>query len=105
MLASGVKRFLQAVQQRPATWRIILLPLDGTPAVVREHVERNRRRMLRRIERLVGESIQRAGLPGDLDVELAARALRDLSEEAGRMVLMDADMYPRSATNGSFDPR
>jgi AcrR family transcriptional regulator len=93
VLAGGVKRFLEAVQQRPATWRIILLPLDGTPAVVREHVERNRRRMLGRIERLVREAARRAGLPAGLDVELAARALRDLSEEAGRMVLTDGRRY------------
>ena len=34
--------FLDAVRRRPATWRIILLPLEGTPSIVREHVEVNR---------------------------------------------------------------
>ncbi len=93
VLAGGVKRFLEAVGERPATWRIILLPLDGTPPLVREHVRRNREMMLGRIEQFVRESIRRGELPGELDVELAARAVRDLSEEAGRMVLTDPTRY------------
>src|SRR2546421_2825463 len=53
VLAGSVRRFLDAVTARPATWRIILLPLDGTPAIVREHVETHRAKILERIERLV----------------------------------------------------
>ena len=93
VLAGGVHRFLEAVAERPATWRLILLPLEGTPRIVREHVERNRARMLKRIERLVQWSIKRGELPADLDVELAARAIRDLGEQAGRMVLTDPKRY------------
>lgn len=93
LLAGGVRRFLEAVTARPATWRLILLPLDGTPAIVRDHVESNRARMLGRIERLVKRSVERGKLPADLDVPLAARAIRDLGEEAGRMVLTDPEHY------------
>lgn len=93
VLATGVKRFLEAVGERPATWRIILLPLDGTPAIVREHVQRNRAMILVRIEQLVRESVLRGELPGELDTELAARAVRDLGEEAARMVLTDGARY------------
>lgn len=89
LLAHAVRRFLDAVMDRPTTWRLILLPLDGTPPIVREHVEVNRMRMLDRIERLVRWSIERGELPADLDVELAARAIRDLGEEAGRAVLTE----------------
>jgi AcrR family transcriptional regulator len=94
LLAGSVKRFLDAVASRPATWRIILLPLEGTPAIVRDHVEFNRGRILERIERLVRWAITRRELPSDLDVELTARAIRDLGEEAGRMVLTDPERYP-----------
>jgi len=93
MLAGGVRRFLEAVSVRPATWRLILLPLDGTPAIVREHVESNRAQMLKRIERLVKLAVDTGSLPSDLDVVLAARAIRDLGEAAGRMVLTDPDHY------------
>jgi AcrR family transcriptional regulator len=89
VLAGAVRRFLDAVTDRPTTWRLILLPLAGTPAIVREHVELNRARMLKRIEAVVQQSIDLGQLPEGLDVELAARAIRDLGEEAGRAVLTD----------------
>ncbi len=94
LLTRGVRRFLEAVARRPATWRIILLPLDGTPAIVRDQVARNRARMDERIVRLVRWGVERSGFPDDLDVELTAKAIRALGEEAGRMVLTDPDRYP-----------
>jgi AcrR family transcriptional regulator len=92
-LVGGVRRFLEAVSHRPTTWRLILLPLDGTPSIVRENVESNRARILRRIERFVAWSVDRGDLPPGLDVELCARTLRDLAEEAGRMVLTDPERF------------
>jgi AcrR family transcriptional regulator len=94
LLAAGVTRFLEAVTTRPATWRIILLPLEGTPSIVREHVEVNRARVLARLEALVRWGVGRGNLPSDLDVELTARTIRDWSEQAGRMVLTDPERYP-----------
>jgi hypothetical protein len=93
LLAGGVRRFLDAVASRPATWRLILPPLEGTPAVVRQHVESNRARTLKRIETFVRWAMERPGLPSDLDVELTARAIRDLGEAAGRMLLTDPERY------------
>jgi AcrR family transcriptional regulator len=89
LFAAGVRRFLDAVASRPDTWRIILLPPEGTPAIVREHVETNRAQILERLQGLVGWAIERAGIPADLDVEICARTILRLSEEAGRMVLTD----------------
>jgi hypothetical protein len=93
LFAAGVRRFLDAVASRPDTWRIILLPLEGTPAIVREHVETNRARLLQRLEELVVWAIERSRIPEDLDVEIGARAILRLSEEAGRMVLIDAERF------------
>lgn len=91
LLGSGVRRFLEAVRSRPSTWRIILLPLDGTPAIVRQHVETNRARILERLRELVrwgtGEAVT-------LDVELAAGSILALAEEAGRRVLTDPAHFP-----------
>jgi AcrR family transcriptional regulator len=94
LLASGVRRFLDAVASRPATWRLILLPLEGTPTVVRQHVETNRARIVERIEHLVRWAIERGKLPTGLDTELIARGVLDLGEQSGRMVLIDPDNYP-----------
>jgi AcrR family transcriptional regulator len=93
LFARGVRRFLDAVATRPETWRIILLPPEGTPPIVREHVESNRALVLQRVEALVRWAIERSGIPADLDVELAARTIRCLSEEAGRMLLTDPAQY------------
>lgn len=93
ILAGAVRRFLDTVMDRPETWRLILLPLEGTPSLVREHVEINRARIVERIEVFVRWAIERGQLPAELDVELAARAIRDLGEEAGRTVLTDPDRY------------
>jgi AcrR family transcriptional regulator len=89
LFATGVRRFLDAVASRPDTWGIILLPPEGTPAIVREHVETNRAQVLTRLEQFVRWAIERAGIPGDFDVEICARAMLRLSEEAGRMVLTE----------------
>lgn len=94
LFAAGVRRFLDAVASRPATWRIILLPLDGTPALVRQHVEQNRARIQERIEHLVrwGQAQLGAGDDG-ADPELTAWAIRSVGEEAGRAVLTDPERY------------
>jgi AcrR family transcriptional regulator len=94
LLREGVKRLLGAIESRPATWRLILLPPAGTPAIVRQHVEKNRERTLERIEQVVTWAVRQPELPDDLDVELASRAIRDLAEEAGRMLLTDPERYP-----------
>jgi AcrR family transcriptional regulator len=93
LFAAGVRRFLDAVARRPDSWRVILLPPVGTPAIVREHVETNRRVVQARIEGAVRWAIDRTDIPEDLDVELCARAIRSLSEEAGRQVLTDPHAF------------
>ncbi len=93
LFAAGVRRFLDAVSERPETWRIILLPPEGTPANVREHVERNRAAVQRRIAAFVEWAVGVSGVPPDIDVELSARAIRSLSEEAGRSVLTDPEHF------------
>ncbi len=93
LLIAGVRRFLDAVASRPATWRLILLPPEGTPISVRELIDTNRARALARMEQLVRWALLRPELPSELDVELTARAIRDLGEEAARMVLMDPAGY------------
>ena len=93
VLAKGVGHFLEAVASRPATWRLILLPLEGTPELVRQHVEANRTRTLAQIEQVVRWAIAQPGWPSGIDPELAARAIRAIGEEAGRTLLIDPERY------------
>jgi AcrR family transcriptional regulator len=93
LLATSVEQFLEAVASRPDTWKIILLPIDGTPAIIREQVERQRARMQERITALVAWANELPDFPDGLDIELTGQAIRQLAEEAGRMVLTDPDRY------------
>jgi AcrR family transcriptional regulator len=93
LLAGGVGRFLEAVASRPATWRLILLPPEGTPEMVRQHVEANRARTLKQIEEVVRWALTQPGWSCDIDPELAARAIRAIGEEAGRTLLIDPERY------------
>jgi AcrR family transcriptional regulator len=96
VFAGSVARFLDAVAGRPKTWTLILLPLEGTPEIVREHVEANRAKMLDRMETVVRWGLDRSAVAGKrspIDVELAARGILGLAEDAGRMVLTDPERY------------
>ena len=94
VVVTGLRRFLEAVQANPATWRVVLLPAEGAPALVRERVERGRSAALAQIERLVAWGIERRGGLDGLDTELFARLLQSVGEDAARLVLMDPDRFP-----------
>jgi AcrR family transcriptional regulator len=94
LLVEGMVRVLKAIQADQRAWRLILLPVDGTPLAVRTQVERGRRLLRTHLERLVAWSLRRRGGPDDLDVELAARTLLALGEDAARLVLTRPDFPP-----------
>src|SRR5918999_4590373 len=41
-LLSGLRGYLEAVQADPTTWRLVLMPPEGAPAILREQIERGR---------------------------------------------------------------
>lgn len=92
-LVRAVTRFVEAVAEDPRGWRLVLLPPDGTPSAIRHVVERNRQAYAQRITELVDWGLEQRGGPSGLDVELAARSILAMGEEAGRLLLMDPDRY------------
>jgi len=92
LLVELVVGFLEVVLANPLAWRLILMPTEGTPAIVREHVGRGRADVARGIEALVGWGINTRGGPV-VDVEIAAQAVLTLGEGAGRMVLTHPERY------------
>lgn len=94
LVIDGIMAFLTAVADNPLTWRLILLPVAGTPRALRERVERSRGAVVEQVERLVAWGLERRGGPAGLDVELLARMLVALGEEAGRLVLMAPERFP-----------
>jgi AcrR family transcriptional regulator len=93
LLVDGIVAFLGAVAANPTAWRLILLPTEGTPDEVREHVDQGRAQITRQLEALVAWGLERRGGPADLDVGLAAQGLQAVGEHAARLVLTDPAHY------------
>ena len=91
-LLAGMRGYLEAVQADPVTWRLVLMPPEGAPEVLRERVESGRAAVVAALAAAVGES----GAPGreSPDPELTARMISVLSDEAARLVLVDPERFP-----------
>jgi AcrR family transcriptional regulator len=89
----ALSTFLHAVADNPLTWRLILLPVEGTPHSLRDRVERTRSQLLEQVEALMAWGIDERGGPHDVEVELLARSMLALTEEAGRLVLTRPDEF------------
>jgi AcrR family transcriptional regulator len=92
LLVEGLQLYLEAVQEAPKTWRLILLPPEGVPAVFHERTNRTRRNVLRQLERLVAWGIERRGGPS-LDSELFARLLMEMAEDSARLILTQPEKF------------
>jgi AcrR family transcriptional regulator len=89
LLRVGIPHFFESVAGRPSTWRVILLPLEGTPDIVREHVAANRALVLGRIQDVVRAAVASGELTAQLDVEVTARAIMGFAWDAGAMIVTD----------------
>jgi AcrR family transcriptional regulator len=93
ILADGLEAVLDAVHRHPDTWRLILLPADGTPPSVRAEVERHRDQLLRQMEPLVAWGAERLGF-AHLDPELTAHLILGTAENAARLTLTQPRRFP-----------
>ena len=93
IVVDALSTFLHAVADNPLTWRLILLPVEGTPRSLRDRVERTRSQLLEQVEALIAWGIEQRGGPHDVEVPLLARSLIALTEEAGRLVLTRPDEF------------
>ena len=84
-LLSTLRAYLQAVDSDPVTWRLVLVPPEGAPPLLRERIAAGRASVVRQLARAA------AGSP---DPELTARALSAVADEAARLLLDDPARYP-----------
>ncbi len=93
-LVEGLDALLRAIEERPDTWRLILMPVEAMPASLRGRVEGDGGAVAARLE-----SIARAGANGiDVpasDVEMLVETIVLLMEAAGRRHLADPGRYSR----------
>jgi AcrR family transcriptional regulator len=90
-LIGGLRGYLEAVAADPVTWRLVLMPPEGAPAVLRERIGAGRDAVVLALAEIV-----RPGLgPGteSPDPQLTARTLSAVSDEAARLLLTNPNEY------------
>ena len=91
-LLAAMRGYLEAVAADPITWRLVLMPSEGAPRALRDHIARGRDAVVAALAEVV-----RPGLgPGteSPDPALTARTLSAVADEAARLLLTDDDEYP-----------
>ena len=92
LLLAGFKGYLEAVQADPVTWRLVLVPQEGAPPILREQIARGRAAVIG----LLAEAVRPGMGPGreSPDPELTARMLSVLADEGARLLLTDPEKFP-----------
>jgi len=91
-LLDGLRGYLEVVRADPDTWRLVLMPPEGAPALLHEHIARGRAAVVDHLAAAVGPGLG----PGRAspDPELFARMLSAISDEGARLLLTDPEGYP-----------
>jgi AcrR family transcriptional regulator len=90
-LLAGLRGYLAAAEADPVTWRLVLMPPEGAPDVLRARVATGRAAVLSQLADAVGGGFGESVSP---DPELTARMLSTLADESVRLVLADPEHYP-----------
>ena len=92
MLLGTLRGYLEVVSADPVTWRLVLMPPEGAPEMLREQIGRGRAEVLA----LLAELVRHGLAPGRAvpDPLLTARTLSTLADEAARLTLTDQEAFP-----------
>jgi AcrR family transcriptional regulator len=91
-LLGSLRGYLEAISADPVTWRLVLMPPEGAPQVLRDQVARGREAVVAALAEVVGPGLS-PERPSP-DPALTARLLSALSDEAARLLLTDPGAYP-----------
>lgn len=94
LLVGALRGFLEAVQAEPVTWRLVLMPPEGAPALLRERVSEVRAEVTGRLAEVAPQALTRGRAERPPDPELTAITLQAISEEAARLMLERPDEFP-----------
>lgn len=91
-LLAALRGYLEAVRADPVTWRLVLMPPEGAPELLRENITRGREAVVAILAEVVGPGLA----PGRAspDPALTARLVSAVADEAARLVLTDPERYP-----------
>ena len=91
-LVAALRGYLEVVRADPVTWRLVLMPPEGAPEMLREHVTRGRAAVVAALAQVVRGGVA-AGM-GSPDPALTAHLLSAVSDEAARLLLTNPSEYP-----------
>jgi AcrR family transcriptional regulator len=90
-LTAALRGYLEAVAADPITWRLVLMPPEGAPEVLRDRISAGRNAVVATLAEAVRPGFgSSAESP---DPELTARTLSAVSDEAARLLLTDPETY------------
>jgi AcrR family transcriptional regulator len=92
LLLAAQEAYLRAAQADPATWRLVLMPQEGAPAIMRERIAQGRAQVVAQLAEAVRPLFQPGS--GGPDPELTALMLSTMADEAVRLLLNDPERYP-----------
>jgi AcrR family transcriptional regulator len=91
-LLAGLRGYLEAVRDDPDTWRLVLMPPEGAPALLRDLLGRGRAAVVAHLAEAARPGLGSGG-PSP-DPEMTARTLSAVADEAARLLLTDPERYP-----------
>ncbi len=91
LMIESLRTFLTAVAQHPNTWRLVLMPPEGAPEILRRSIVRGRSGVLERLTQAVRFGLK-PGSPAP-DPELTARTLSAIADEYARLILTDPSTF------------
>jgi hypothetical protein len=91
LMLESLDAYLRAVRDHPTTWRLVLMPPEGAPKILRRRIEQGRRSVLAKLTQAVRPALRAENAR---DAELTASVLSAISDEYARLVLTDPKRYP-----------
>ncbi|MGH2857595.1 MAG: TetR/AcrR family transcriptional regulator [Solirubrobacteraceae bacterium] len=92
LMLESLRAFLTAVRDHPVTWRLVLMPPEGAPEVLRRRIEAGRASVRARMTAAVGPLLQSES--ESADAELTADVLSAISDEYARLLIGDPERFP-----------
>src|SRR3954452_10049300 len=90
-LLAAQRGYLEVVASDPDTWRLILMPTEGAPAILRERIAGGRAAVVAHLAQTVATGFGSGRSP---DPELTAHMLSATSDADARLLLDDPERFP-----------
>jgi AcrR family transcriptional regulator len=84
-LLSALRAYLEVVRADPVTWRLVLMPPEGAPQLLRDQITSGRDAVIAMLATAVEQGASPG--PGTPDPELTARMLSAVADESARLLL------------------